>query len=122
MTFDLTNAMDASILSDMFKDAYGFRPRGDTWARYQAMNAAELDAAVERMQAKIESDETQRIEGERAAAHAFEQLVAATIAQGAKTREIAIRWLMDAEGVDGDTSYFEYKMGLAYNYLGWMGA
>ena len=51
------------------------------------------------------------------AALRFESRVESTIALGAGTRENAIRWMMDADNVNGDIQYFCYLNGLRYGYL-----
>jgi hypothetical protein len=39
------------------------------------------------------------------------------MATGAQDRATAIRWIMDAEGANGDTEYADYLLGLPYGYI-----
>jgi len=48
---------------------------------------------------------------------AFEVLVTKTINSGAKTREVALRWIMEASTCDGDWEYLCYTHGLPYSYF-----
>jgi hypothetical protein len=99
--------------SDVFKDVYGFRPRGSViWNDEEALKGeltylyAELERVIEREK------------GEQAIAVAdFEQRVTETIALGAGTRENAIRWI--AQGIDdADPDGVCYSLGLPFGYLG----
>lgn len=103
--------------SDLHKDAFGFRPGSRDWARWSAMSddakQAEWDSLVEVMKRRM--DEEKEMEQECIAR--FEANVAGVIAAGAKDRETAIRWIIDAEDVDGDLDHFCYRMGLPYGYF-----
>ena len=102
------------IYWDMYKDAYGYRPRGidtSSWTLQDFEQEFEVLARV------IEAEELARKESERAASIAFEQRVATLIASGAKTRETALRWIHDAEGSDGDDEYLCFLVGLPYGYF-----
>lgn len=108
-----------SIISDMHKDAYGFRPRGDDfWAQCQTVEACrvkleDLDVAVG---AVIAEDR----ESELLATRKFEEAIARTIEAGAANRTMAIRWLREAaedEQYLKDDGYFEFCNGLPYGWL-----
>lgn len=103
-----------SDYSDLYKDVYGFRPRGFTngWNDYQALKDemeylyAELARVVEREKAE-----------QAIAVAAFEQRVSETIALGAGTRENAIRWI--AQGInEADPDGVCFHFGLPFSYLG----
>jgi hypothetical protein len=46
----------------------------------------------------------------------FEQAVTTTIGAGAGDRVTAVRWMMEGEGANGDSEYFEFCNGLPYGY------
>ena len=102
------------IYWDMYKDAYGIRPRGiDTsnWTELAFINEFECLADT------IQTNEVQRQESESKASHEFEMRVQSIMACGAKDRAMALRWIHEAEGSDGDDEYLCYLVGLPYRYF-----
>ena len=98
---------------DMYKDAYGTRPRGiDTteWTEEQFMSEFETLGKV------IEREEIARKECEAKAIVDFEDRVLNLMHTGTN-RERVIAWLMDAEGATGDFEYFCFTQGLPYGYF-----
>jgi len=98
---------------DMYKDAYGVRPRGvDTsgWTEEVFMAEFELLGKV------IEQEEIARKESEAQAIVRFEDSVLNLMHTGTN-RERVIAWLMDAEGANGDYEYFCFTQGLPYGYF-----
>jgi len=98
---------------DMYKDAYGVRPRGidtSTWTleRFEA-EFADLGRA-------IDQEEAQRKIDEAVAITKFEDSVTNLMHTGTN-RERVIAWLMDAEGANGDYEYFCFTQGLPYTYF-----
>jgi len=111
LTREARNEM-LQIISDLSKEAYGYRVRFDyaamsddelqrTWDRF--INAADAAMAHE----KAEKERTQQ---------AWEQHIATLIAMGAGDRATAICWDMQAEGTDGyDIGYYYYRKGIDYS-------
>jgi hypothetical protein len=99
---------------DMYKDAYGVRPRGiDT----TSWTEADFEKEFQVLGRAIEREEIARKEAEAEAIAKFEQHVINTICMGAKDRETALRWIMDAGHADGDWEYFCFLNGLPYGYF-----
>jgi hypothetical protein len=99
---------------DMYKDAYGTRPRGiDT----SAWTLADFDAEFETLANAIQREEAQRKINEAEASTRFEAQLASLMASGARTREQAIAWVHDAEGSQGDDEYLCFLLGLRYGYF-----
>jgi len=99
---------------DMYKDAYGVRPRGidtSTWTEYA------FQVEFEHLALVIQQEETARKEAEAEATAKFEQHVTNTICMGARDRATALRWIMDASQADGDWEYFCFLNGLPYGYF-----
>ena len=99
---------------DMYKDAYGVRPRGidtSTWTE------ADFEAEFVSLSKVIEQENTARLESEERAAHDFEMRVLGLLQSGAKDREMALRWVHEAEGSNGDDEYLCYLVGLSYGYF-----
>ena len=103
-----------SIYWDMYKDAHGFRPRH---IRLDLCTEAEMEADLDRLQAIIQDNEHQRVAAEEKAAHAFEMRILSILACGAKDREMALRWIHEAEGSNGDDEFLCYLVGLPYRYF-----
>jgi hypothetical protein len=99
---------------DMYKDAYGVRPRGiDTTAWTEERFTAEFEVLGQ----MITEQEAQRKIAEQEAAHAFEMRMLSLLASGAKDREMALRWIHEAEGTNGDDEYLCWTVGLPYGYF-----
>ena len=99
---------------DMYKDAYGVRPRGiDTtdWTE------AQFEAEFVYLGKAIEANYKEQLESEAKAIERFEAQVNSFIDSGAKDRETAIRWFHEAENTNGDDEYLCYCLGLPYRYL-----
>ena len=103
-----------SIFWDMYKDAYGFRPRGiSTHLWDEAKFYREFDF----LQSEITKNEQERKIAEHEACHAFEMRVQSIIACGAKDRAMALRWIHEAEGTNGDDEFLCWTLGLPYRYF-----
>jgi hypothetical protein len=99
---------------DMYKDAYGVRPRGiDTTAWTEERFTAEFEVLSQ----MIAEQEAQRKIAEHKAAHAFEQRVQSIMSCGAQDRAMALRWIHEAEGSNGDDEFLCYLVGLPYRYF-----
>ena len=99
---------------DMYKDAYGVRPRGIDTSNW---DEATFEAEFNYLQELITKSEQERKIAEHEAAHAFEQRMQDLYACGAKDREMALRWIHEAEGSNGDEEFLCYLVGLRYGYF-----
>ena len=99
---------------DMYKDAYGVRPRGiDTtdWTE------AGFEAEFVYLAKIIDRENKDREAAEDKAMIAFEMRVQELMSSGAKDYAMAIRWVHEAEGSNGDDEYLCYLVGLPYGYF-----
>ena len=99
---------------DMYKDAYGFRPRGidtSTWTLEQ------FDAEFEGLGVAIDAAEQERKTAEAEATDAFERRVAEMLTIGARDSAMAMRWIHEAEGTHGDNDFLAWTLGLPYQYF-----
>lgn len=103
-----------AIYWDMYKDAYGVRPRGVDTSDW---TLERFDAEFKVLGALIEREECARKVDEAANAIEFEKRIASLIASGASNRETALRWVHEAEGSDGDDEYLCFLLGLSYGYF-----
>lgn len=99
---------------DMYKDAYGVRPRGiDT----SSWDEATFEAEFVQLSKTIDENYKVQVAAEEKAAHDFEIRMLDLLMSGAKDREMALRWIHEAEGSDGDDEYLCYLLGLPYRYF-----
>ena len=99
---------------DMYKDAYGVRPRGvdtSSWTEYA------FQVEFEHLALVIQREEEQRKNNEAEAAVRFEAQIDSLIAAGAVSREAALKWIHEAEGSNGDDEYLCFLLGLSYGYF-----
>lgn len=107
---------DENIFSDMHKDAYGFRPRGHEFYTATPERKQEIwDRVAQDVHDEIERERLAQLDNQRR----FEEHVTRTIEAGAADRETAIRWIMQAEGIDAHDaayggSYACYHFGVCY--------
>jgi hypothetical protein len=99
---------------DMHKDAYGFRPRGiDT----SSWTEADFEREFFQLSVTIAEEDRQRKESQEKAAHDFEMRILSLQQTGAKDRDMALRWIHEAEGSMGDDEYLCFLVGLPYGYF-----
>lgn len=99
---------------DMYKDAHGFRPRHiDTsgWTETQ------FEAEFRQLGMTIADNDRERKESEEQAIYKFEARVQSIMEMGAKDRGMAMRWIHEAEGSNGDDEYLCFVVGLPYGYF-----
>lgn len=107
---------DDSTVSDLHKDAYGWRPSESFWAEWNNSTPAEKEVIWNRLVETLEESIDLERKMEASALEAFENRVAESIAAGAKDRNQAIKWILQAEGLDDerDPGYVCYQLGLSY--------
>ena len=99
---------------DMYKDAYGVRPRGiDTtlWTE------SEFEAEFVQLSKTIDANYKEQLIAEEKATIDFEMRVQGLLMSGAKDYAMAMRWIHEAEGSNGDDEYLCFLMGLPYRYF-----
>lgn len=102
------------IFWDMYKDAYGVRPRHiDTTDWNKDMFLTQFETLGKR----IDEDNARMILDQQQAAFDFEMRMQSLQSCGAKDRAMALRWVHEAEGSDGDDEYLCYLIGLPYGYF-----
>ncbi len=110
---------DGNIVSDLHKDAYGFRPSSYFWEMWNEADdvGKQLvwDRLLEVLAIEMESSANQEV----AAINAFEHEIATALDLGAPSRQDAVRWVVDAMELDDvDLMYggehICYRKGLPY--------
>ena len=108
-----------AIYSDMHKDAYGFRPRGE-WTN---MSTEALISDMEYFGKLIDASVAEEAIAEAKAVEALEARLASLIEMGAQNRATAMRWELESQAVASalanaaqyDIGYYCYCMGLPYS-------
>lgn len=113
----MSYTFDEYTVSDLHKDAFGFRPSQCWWDSWTTMTddekQSEWDSLIESMEASCVEEASR----EQRAVAIFENTVSAVLASGAKDRATAHRWLMEASKAQGDWEYFCFLNGLPYGYF-----
>jgi hypothetical protein len=110
---------DENIVSDLHKDAYGFRPTAGWWDCWNYQDNAGKQAAWNTLLDDLEQANDREAQEQIAAINAFELEIATALDVGACSREDAIRWIV--QGLDLDDvdlmyggSAICYRKGLPY--------
>ena len=99
---------------EMHKEAYGVKGRH---YNFKAMSNKDLEKELDHLceVAKREAEIEKRQEEDNL--KAFESIIDEALSLGAENREAAIKWILQAEGLDKeqDPGYICYTLGLNYN-------
>lgn len=107
-----TLANEFELISDLYKDARGFRPSTEWIRNFDSKPYAEKVRIWESLQAEVvDSINEDRAREERKLAE-FKALLVRTIEAGAGDFATALRWVMDDEV---DLEFFLYKQGIESN-------
>ena len=109
---------DGNVVSDLYKDAYGSRPREGFWRHWDESTSDEKQQIWDRLieAANDEAERERQLQAERVAdlEHRFAFMQATIVGC---TREDCIRYLHDAYNTNGDVEYLEFCLGVPYGYL-----
>lgn len=108
---------EENIFSDLYKDVYGFRPRGHEFYEAEPSRKQEIwDTLLDNLDRVLEEES----EARELAIDDFEKSVAKFLSLGAENRYTAIKWIKDAEDCSGyltDYDELEYRFNLPYGYI-----
>jgi hypothetical protein len=99
---------------DMYKDAYGIRPR---WIDTTSWTLEVFEEAFEALAESIKQNMTQQELEEEQSIVTLEKRIASLLQSGAKDRSMAIRWIAEAEECNGDMEYLCFLVGVPYGYF-----
>ena len=111
---EMTLTRDSMLesISDLSKDALGFRLRKD----FTAMSLEELTSEWDYLIDELDRTNKREAEDKAKAEIDFENEVAECIARGAPAREDALRWMMNLESDDWyDVDHWAWNRGLLFN-------
>lgn len=110
---------DGNIVSDLHKDAYGYRPGEYFWAEWNNSSDADKqhiwDRLIQELQLLMELEAEQEID----AINTFELEIANALDLGAPSREDAVRWIVDGMNLSAvdvmyGSDYICHLKGLPY--------
>jgi len=116
----LTDSHDGDIYSDLYKDVYGMRPRGSTFASLDEFQE-DFDQLSEQLSRQIDQEALDQA----AWFEEFKVRVADTMQMvvNCTSREAAVKIIADAEGIRADEIEFygwevlEYRLCLRFNSI-----
>jgi hypothetical protein len=117
MMNEKTYTFSDDLISDLHKDAYGYRPGEGFWERWAKATDEEKQAEWDWLCQVLEREMAFEREAQAQAVVRFGKLIEQTIASGAGDRETALRWIMESSDCFGDWDYLAYQHGLPYNYF-----
>jgi hypothetical protein len=108
---------DESTLSDLYKDAFGFRPGPDYRSRWEAMTESERDAEWDGLLWSVEDSMTRDREEQARAVRSYRKGLADMMELGAPDEAAAKRWFLDSVNLAGepDPGYVCFSLGLPYS-------
>jgi hypothetical protein len=110
---------DETIVSDLHKDAYGYRPDAYFWEEWTQCGDDTRQAMWDNLLVELEQAREREAQEQIAAINAFELEIANALDVGARSREDAVRWIVQGlELSDIDMmyggSYICFLKGLPY--------
>jgi hypothetical protein len=108
---------DEQIVSDLYKEAFGFRPREDFWANWNSYSDEEKQVSWDQMLDFADRVAENELEAQIEAEHELNDHFRRMVDIAGCTREDAIRYLHDAYDTNGSNEYLEYILGVRYGYL-----
>ena len=100
-----------TYISDAYKDAYGFRPRG----LFNDYSVEELKVRLDELVDQANAQYEEELKMKTNNWNDFHKELADLDNIGAKDYRQALAWDMDAEDVHGDFEYYCYRKGFEYN-------
>ena len=96
--FELTKRQELlCTISDLHKDARGFRPSLD---QYEGYSEAQLGAVIQWLAVEVKEEIEREQQIDAVCITRFNDEVATFIQQGAANRSTAIRWMLQGQGYD----------------------
>ena len=104
---------DAQIVSDLHKDARGFRPSEYFWEEWDQCGDDNRQSMWDSLCRELEESMAEDRRREAQALENFAQLIIDNINLGAGSVETAIRWTLEAE------EFSEYDLAYGADYVAW---
>lgn len=111
---------DERLVSDLHKDARGFRPSQGWWEQWVLSSDQWKQQIWDGLLMELNREMERERAAEAAALVAFQKRIADTIALGARDEVTALKWIFEAEQFDDfdlryGPDYVAYHFGLSYS-------
>lgn len=110
-------SFDENIVSDLYKDVFGYRPRENWWIEWRDMTndekQEEWDYLIKRLEEVMEEENKAR----DAAILKWHRRIAVMAAEFNISFADAVRWDMDAMDMTNDHDFYEYENGLPIGHV-----
>ena len=117
----MQHTFDENTLSDLHKDARGFRPRSEYfWAEWNEASDDGKQAIWDGLCDEMVQSQEAEAAHERVCVEEFKALVEKTMGYGAPDRESALRWITDGETFyhSQDVEHFVWDRGILFTDYG----
>lgn len=116
----MSYTFDENIVSDLHKDARGYRPRESFWAEWNDSSDFDRQAIWDSLCKELSAELDRERQAEARAALALTERLEQMYELGAKSEVQALQWIMEAEEFNSidlqyGSSYFCYHFGLSYS-------
>jgi hypothetical protein len=116
----MTYTFDENLVSDLHKDARGFRPSEAWWRSWNFQDDDGKQTAWNMLINELEESMEEKRQAEARAALALTERLEQMYELGAKDEVQALKWIMQAEDFSDydlryESSYFCYRLGLSYS-------
>lgn len=96
----MSYTFDENIVSDLHKDAYGFRPSSYFWDNWKNSTDDQKQVIWDDLLRELDAEMERERNAQLQAVAAFETMVQRNLEHGAQSREDAIRWVVQGLGLD----------------------
>ena len=116
MTFNYSN----DCFSDLYKDVYGFRPRGTIMEDWDSMEPVQKQAYWDELCAELEANTISEKQQAENAVAKFKARVQDVIGLGANDRKTALSWITGSETFyhSQDVEHFVWEQGILFTNYG----
>lgn len=112
----MTSSYDENIISDLHKDAYGFRPDSSFWITFEAFNPEQKQALWDSILSDLERSIDDEEYAQEAAIIEFEDRID-NLMHDCNNRKSIVDWFLRASQNSNDIEGFELFNGLPFGYL-----
>ena len=105
---------DSDTVSDLHKDAHGFRPSRQWWAAWNGMDDRGRQEEWDRLINEAEAEAANERERENRARTRWQAHIIQLMADNGISQDTALRWDMQAMGANGDAGYYCYLWGIGH--------
>lgn len=106
---------DGTIVSDLHKDARGFRPGSAWWAAWRGMDDAGRQEEWDRLCREVEEEDRRRTQREAANLARWQDHIQRLMRDHGIDRARAILWDMQAMDAVGDAGYYCFRWDIGYH-------